>query len=226
MKLQFFEWHQVTVTSSVYFIYYKHPFLTSVQLYLSEYCQLHIIKVKAFDIYWVKALVTGFSLWGTEIFILLDFVYWLATPWWSLALLLSLCHPVGCLELVGFAATTPHLSICRALPLGVLTAIFVVLYHLFLIVPNIVMFLLVLSNEVKFLCISYIVQHLLFVCVLWASIIWAHINIWSLMCSLVFLRLFVPLLSLLLWVHHLIWDLHTNHIQAKFGMVWQISAVL
>ena len=59
-------------------------------------------------------------------------------------------------QMAGLATTTVHLAICLVLPLEVpCTTILTVLNHHFHTLPNTVMFLLISSNRVKFLHISY-----------------------------------------------------------------------
>ena len=83
------------------------------------------------------------------------------TPQSPMVLLLFLHHLADCLQMVGFATTTPHLTICSSLPLWVpCSTIFAVLLHLFAILSNITMCLFFSCNRVEFLCISYIAQHL------------------------------------------------------------------
>ena len=82
--------------------------------------------------------------------------------------------------MTGLATTTAYLVTCRALPLGYpVPQCLQFLITFFLFCLPLSCFLLTSSNTVKFLGISYIVQHL------FLPSLSLHINIWSLMALLI-----------------------------------------
>ena len=131
----------------------------------------------------------------------------LATPWKPVSWPLSLCDLADCpdQEIVGLTSSTACLAIDGALPLQLpCTTVFAVLYHsLFICIipalPIVVMFLSVLYESISFE--SLILSSTCF-CTHCTSNFWAYNNIYSLLISLVSLRLIILLWSFLPCFHH------------------------
>ena len=124
----------------------------------SEYYRLHIVKLKIFYMYWVKASVMLFLLHWLWPLLLPDIMDQPPVTWWSLVPLLFLHCPAHHLEVVSLSASPTSFPIDRALSLGMPCSTVLSVFNSLLVSMCLIsLSLCILSDGVKVHCLFHVV---------------------------------------------------------------------